>query len=72
METFSFFATTLYELGVVVMLISQLKVGVRNSIMTPLVFVKKGIRNLKCCFAAIKCVVGKQVDSGRHSLNQQA
>ena len=44
--------------------------GVRNSVKTPLVFVRKGIRNLKCYVAPAKSWIQKRVCSDRHTLNQ--
>ena len=38
---------------------------VQNFIPTPLAFVRKGIRNLKCCASLAEHVVRKRVDSGR-------
>ena len=44
--------------------------GVDNSIEIPLVFVGKGIRNLKCYVAPVQSLVRKRVCRGRHRMNQ--
>ena len=43
---------------------------VQNSTETPLVFVRKGIRNVKCYVALVQSLVRKRGCSGRNTLNQ--
>ena len=50
--------------------ISNVRAGVQNSMKAPFVFVRKGIRNLKCYVASTKSLVLMQMCSGEHTLNQ--
>ena len=57
--------------GVVVLLRAlEQRSGVQNCIETPLVFVRKGIRNLKCYVDVVKSLVRKRVCNGKLTLNQ--
>ena len=58
--------------GVVVFVVGFRAKGLEfKTLETPLVFVGKGIRNLKCYVAPVQILVRKRVCSGRHTLNRR-